>query len=814
MSSNPSLHLFKKYAAVSTTHGTFDQMGDYNAQMDITEFTRFAKDFGLTDVLTIAKLKMIFQNANTGDAADDRRGYLNADEFSFAVNTAVERAKAEFERRGKEVNNGVRALEAELRAKPAASPRSPRKSPKAKAAPKQEIVSAEQELAIDVQGENPQSDVRVPVSKLWCAIREVESHMQTEDQLRATIDRLTMQYKEELGEVTRQKDMAVAALERSENELLEYEVAAMAQVKDLNEQLDQAEADRKQAEDTCDAMRAEREETFKAMRELTRACELKVKAAQESEAEMSKLLHGGNVERDEAYEDGRRMAQLRVEQQKRQEENEASLKAEIAALQRAMEDKIAQMLREREQADAEAAATIKQVRSECREEIDSEIKRNQQHLEEIQATHDAAMAAQKADYEAQLLAAGERYKALADRMAEACAAHEKAFSEAEEERKASLLKLEGEMSDLKNQLAETSAELARTKDAKAEAEERLSGEIDRLYDQLKEEREKREAITLRLAEVEQESLEKRQQMQAEIDEMLDRALAAESKLADGKQAMGKLEAELADTKAELAQANTTISELEALVDQLKGLLEESKQREAVVQDKLEGKTREMEESVEKFTAVVRENEQTIATTKADLQQSETENGSLREENAKLREELTRQVSRLEEECETARATIQELRELLATREEEYENNLAGARADYERELEDQKDQYETRLAELKEQYEARLETEKSEYEAQLAREREQHAAELAEVQRVSDDLESAVVQQLQCSKTSVKHAEKRVRNLSSDKDSADAEIASLQKSFEQLDAHCTCLLYTSDAADEEDSGDLGGRRII
>ena len=31
------------------------------------------------------------------------------------------------------------------------------------------------------------------------------------------------------------------------------------------------------------------------------------------------------------------------------------------------------------------------------------------------------------------------------------------------------------------------------------------------------------------------------------------------------------------------------------------------------------------------------------------------------------------------------------------------------------------------------------------------------------------------------------------------------------------DAHyhcCTCLLYTSDAADEEDSGDLGGLRII
>ena len=31
---------------------------------------------------------------------------------------------------------------------------------------------------------------------------------------------------------------------------------------------------------------------------------------------------------------------------------------------------------------------------------------------------------------------------------------------------------------------------------------------------------------------------------------------------------------------------------------------------------------------------------------------------------------------------------------------------------------------------------------------------------------------------------------------------------------EPMSKHTTCLLYTSDAADEEDSVDLGGRRII
>eukprot|EP00658_Telonema_sp_P-2_P065514 TRINITY_DN54736_c0_g1_i1.p1 TRINITY_DN54736_c0_g1~~TRINITY_DN54736_c0_g1_i1.p1 ORF type:complete len:153 (-),score=45.22 TRINITY_DN54736_c0_g1_i1:20-478(-) len=32
--------------------------------------------------------------------------------------------------------------------------------------------------------------------------------------------------------------------------------------------------------------------------------------------------------------------------------------------------------------------------------------------------------------------------------------------------------------------------------------------------------------------------------------------------------------------------------------------------------------------------------------------------------------------------------------------------------------------------------------------------------------------------------------------------------------FQTIRSHLTCLLYTSDAADEEDSVDLGGRRII
>src|SRR5665648_1298531 len=39
-------------------------------------------------------------------------------------------------------------------------------------------------------------------------------------------------------------------------------------------------------------------------------------------------------------------------------------------------------------------------------------------------------------------------------------------------------------------------------------------------------------------------------------------------------------------------------------------------------------------------------------------------------------------------------------------------------------------------------------------------------------------------------------------------------VQPLSLSIIQNSSKCTCLLYTSDAADEEDSVDLGGRRII
>ena len=170
-------HLFKKYAAITETRDTFDSMKDYNSQMDITEFTRFARDFGITEVLTIAKLKVIFQNSNIGDGADDRRGYLNDEEFGGAISMCLERALAEFERRNKQVCDGVLALQREVRDGPVRSPRrSGAQSSKASTPrnPATEaldvVVRASESQALAVPDANFQSDgVRVPVSKVRTA---------------------------------------------------------------------------------------------------------------------------------------------------------------------------------------------------------------------------------------------------------------------------------------------------------------------------------------------------------------------------------------------------------------------------------------------------------------------------------------------------------------------------------------------------------------------------------------------------------------------------------------------------------------------
>ena len=46
------------------------------------------------------------------------------------------------------------------------------------------------QLIATYDNDNASDGVRVPVSTLWSSVREVESHLQTEEQLRTALDRL------------------------------------------------------------------------------------------------------------------------------------------------------------------------------------------------------------------------------------------------------------------------------------------------------------------------------------------------------------------------------------------------------------------------------------------------------------------------------------------------------------------------------------------------------------------------------------------------------------------------------------------------
>ena len=100
----------------------------------------------------------------------------------------------------------------------------------------------------------------------------------------------------------------------------------------LEQERDQANDDRSLAEQMCEALRAEREQTARAMKELKADCDRRVKDAREREEEMNKPLTAANQERDDAYEDARRMAAEKAEQVKRQAIAEENWQREIDSL--------------------------------------------------------------------------------------------------------------------------------------------------------------------------------------------------------------------------------------------------------------------------------------------------------------------------------------------------------------------------------------------------------------------------------------------------------------------------------------------------
>lgn len=106
---------FKKLASVTqSAGGSFGSMEERNTQMDLSEFLKFCKDFGLLGLLGVRCLKEIFRDANLAPGADTRRGSLNLHEFVAAADACLLKVTEQLESTGEQLPELVQALQAQL----------------------------------------------------------------------------------------------------------------------------------------------------------------------------------------------------------------------------------------------------------------------------------------------------------------------------------------------------------------------------------------------------------------------------------------------------------------------------------------------------------------------------------------------------------------------------------------------------------------------------------------------------------------------------------------------------------------------------
>lgn len=130
--------------------------------------------------LSSEDVKSLFREANAGDAADEFKHTFSFDEFVGCVKQIVDKvqqavgegqalpSKTEQLRKMLLGNEGVADTQVAL----------------------SEQATMQAQLIATYDNDNASDGVRVPVSTLWSSVREVESHLQTEEQLRTALDRL------------------------------------------------------------------------------------------------------------------------------------------------------------------------------------------------------------------------------------------------------------------------------------------------------------------------------------------------------------------------------------------------------------------------------------------------------------------------------------------------------------------------------------------------------------------------------------------------------------------------------------------------
>jgi len=566
LAANASLHeQFDHYARMSTKTGqTFDQMGGQNIIMDISEFNRWCQDSGLVPkYMSIEKMKTFFRESNLGQHADEFRNTFDFNEFVVCARRCVNEAVAVA---------GNTILPAKITfLKKLLAVESSNSSAMVVASLSTTVVQSPSQSNLLValnndQGEHATDGVRVPVSTLWSSVREVESHLQTELQLREALDRLAAQAKAEVAQLERQKAAAIAALEASEDQLLELE-------REANAQLDEMQSQRNVAQGEADALREELEEIKVGYeKKITTMREINVQAIEDKDSaeqrrdDMERLLASGNEERDHAYTDARALAKQRDDLSLQFKLAEADHHQEAAALERKMADACAELEKKVNVERVEAEIRLKKAEEKATADLADEKRQSSEAL----AAAETLRRKQAAEYQTTI----HNNKAASDQALRDAADK---FRDAEAEWTNAMRNLNMELESSKAAHKSTSAELARSQRALDDLKGRLTGDVQRLHSELQSEIERRELVTSDLDKLKQDYNSERLSLNSQIDTTARKLQAADLEVLNLK---GEIDSINNDRTSLREQLGSTRGECDRLFLDLQSVKQELRNKES------------------------------------------------------------------------------------------------------------------------------------------------------------------------------------------------------------------------------------------
>jgi len=632
--------------------------------MDISEFSRWAHEYGLVPkYLSLEKMKSIFREANVGDHSDEYRHTFDYEEFVYCVRRCVNEVM---------IACGDGAVPARILHLRTLLAGGEEDEPVSREMAMASTMSANLMTAYD--NDNASDGVRVPVSTLWSSVREVESHLQTEEQLRAALDRLAAQAKSEVSQLERQKAAAVAALEASEDQLLELEREANGQLDELQLARDEARADAATAREECDRLRAEYDMKLKDMEEINVKALEDRDFAMNQRDEMNRLLDAANEERENAYSDARVMAKERDELILEHKLLEATWQKDMSALERKMNEAIDEREKQLATQKTEHEISMKKAEDKWEIEMNALEKKNAEALKAAEETRRT----QVTDLEKQLHEA----KRKSEQDARDAATK---FRDAESEWSTKVRNTEQELSDSKAQTRSVEAELARTIRTAEDTKTRLETNIERLHSELQTEIERRETLQSELSKLKEDFASERHELQASIDTANRKLQAAEIENVGLKGDIDTLKSERSTLTESLNSARIECDRLYRELESCKHDVKNKVVEISSIQGTLEQTRKDKElyqKTAERTQAALQSDIHTEQTahdnTRALLRDQQSEHQDARDEIKRLMTELQEDRRRNQQEKE---ATLAETRRRIGALQKEHQQVEEGLRTE-------------------------------------------------------------------------------------------------------------------------------------